>query len=59
MAYNEYLNDAQYKKIPVKVFLDNKTMLSGLVVDFDNNVIILDKCLINIDKIISIDHEKK
>lgn len=59
MAYNEYLNDVQKRRIPVKVFLTNKTMLNGLVVDFDNQCIIIDKCLVNKDEIISIDHEKK
>lgn len=54
MAYNEYLQDLKTKGTPVKVFLSNKTMLEGKIVDFDDFGIILDKCLVIREQAISI-----
>lgn len=55
MARIEYL-DKLKKDIntSVKVFLTNGTMLTGNVRDHDDTSIVLDKCLIFIDQIISI-----
>jgi sRNA-binding regulator protein Hfq len=38
----------------MKVFLTNGTMLKGFIVEFDEDSIVLDKCLIEREKIISI-----
>jgi len=55
MARDEYLADHKAKKTIMKVFLNNAAgaMLSGKITDFDSETIILDKCLIERDKIIS------
>lgn len=57
MAYNEYLKDYKFKKAKMKVFLSNKTMLSGMITDFDEDCIIIDKCMIFREQIISITPE--
>lgn len=54
MAYNKYLTDYKTSRAKVKVYLDNKTMLVGKVNDFDDCCVIIDSCLVNRDKIISI-----
>ena len=54
MAYNEYLKKHKEKKTDMKVFLSNKTMLQGSIYDFDDSCIILDKCMIFCEQIISI-----
>ena len=54
MAYTEYLQNHMEKKTNVKIFLTSSTMLQGQIKGFSDNWIILDKCLINTDKIISI-----
>ena len=43
----------------LNVYLVNKTMLSGKITDVDSNSIVLDKCLIFADKIISSAPENK
>jgi sRNA-binding regulator protein Hfq len=53
MARNEYLQDHRTKKTVLKVFLTGGTMLVGKINDFDDLSIVLDKCLIDRDKIIS------
>jgi hypothetical protein len=55
----KYLADAAASKTTVKVFIESgpnqpKTMLQGKIVDFDEDAIVLDKCLIFTDRIISI-----
>lgn len=50
----DFLKTIKDKKIPVKVYLDSGTMLQGIVNNFNNDFIVLDKCLINVTKIISI-----
>jgi sRNA-binding regulator protein Hfq len=54
MAFNEFLQTHKDKKTPLKIFLSNSTMLSGKITDFDEDCIILDKCMILYEKIISI-----
>ena len=54
MAYTDYLQKHKEKGTALKVFLDNKTMLSGKITSFSENFIVLDHCLINVSKIISI-----
>jgi RNA chaperone Hfq len=54
MAYNEFLKNHKAKKTELKVFLVNKTMLQGPITDYDDDCIILDKCLIFREQIISI-----
>lgn len=59
MAYNEYLKKAKENKFHLNVFLNNqnvdkKTMLQGKIVDYDDDCIILDDCLIPYTSILSI-----
>ena len=54
MSKNDYLQKLKDSKTEVKVFLSNKTMLIGCVNGFDENTIIIDKCLIFNNQIISI-----
>jgi len=54
MAYNEFLKEHKEKKTKLKFFLENKTMLTGKITNFDDNFIIVDKCLVNVDHLISI-----
>jgi len=55
-----YLEDMKSNKTTVKVFIEGssptqaKTMLSGKITDADNEAIVLDECLIFLDRIISI-----
>ena len=49
-----YCSNAKDKKTNVKVFLDNGVMLDGIISDYDSHNIILNQCLINWDKIVSI-----
>ena len=53
VKYN-YLKEIQTNKIKVKVFLSNGTMLTGKIINFCESCIILEKCLIYTDNIISI-----
>lgn len=59
MAFNEYMTDIKNRKVEMNIFLSNKTMLQGKVVDFDDVCIILDKCLIYHEQIISIVPQRK
>ena len=54
MALQEYLKNHMEKKTELKIFLSNKTMLSGRISNFDDDCIILDKCLIYREQIISV-----
>lgn len=54
MAYNEYLKAHMDKKTEMKVFLTSKTMLTGKIISFDEDCIVLDKCMILRDQIISL-----
>lgn len=58
-AYNEYLTEHKSKKTDLNAFLSNKTMLVGRISAFDDKCIILDKCLIFHEQIISIVPQKK
>jgi sRNA-binding regulator protein Hfq len=55
----KFLSECQSKKILMKVFLQNGTMLEGFVVDFDELDIVIDKCLVAREKIISITPKNK
>jgi sRNA-binding regulator protein Hfq len=57
MAYNEYLKTHMEKKIEMKVFLTSKTMLTGKILSFDDDCIVLNKCMILRDQIISVDEQ--
>jgi sRNA-binding regulator protein Hfq len=59
MAYEEFLTEHKSKKTELNVFLSNKTMLQGKITDFDESCIILDKCFIRCNEIISITPQKK
>jgi hypothetical protein len=48
----KYVKD--YKDVVLKVFLDSGTMLSGKIVDCDEESFVIDKCLVNWPKVISI-----
>lgn len=56
MAYGQYLKTQKEKGTELKVFLNDskKTMLQGKITDFDEDCIVLDKCLIMREHIISI-----
>lgn len=54
MAYTEYLKNLKASKVNCKVFIDGKTMLSGRIVDFDDTCIIVNKCLVERRKLVSI-----
>jgi sRNA-binding regulator protein Hfq len=41
-------------KTSMKIFLDSGTMLQGKITDYDEKTIVLDKCLVFLDKVISI-----
>lgn len=51
----EYLDKCKKEKTDVKVFLVNKTMLQGKIINFDETSFVLDKCLVFIANTISID----
>jgi sRNA-binding regulator protein Hfq len=53
-AYENFLDLHKRNKNIVKVFLDSGTMLQGVITDYDETTIIIDKCFVNLDKIISI-----
>lgn len=55
MAYNEFLQNHKDKKTEMKVFLTNRVMLQGKIVDFDENVIVINKCMAFIYQIVSVD----
>jgi len=56
----DYLEDIKDKELVVKVFIEgssptqSKTMLSGKIMDFDEDSIVLDQCLIFLKRVISI-----
>ena len=54
MALNEYLQKCKTEKTELKTFLTNGTMLSGKVTDFDEDCVVIDKCLVFREQIISI-----
>lgn len=54
MAYNQYLQELKTNKTIIKLFISNKTMLEGKITDFDDNCVIIDKCLVLREQIISI-----
>ncbi len=43
----------------VKTFLDNGIMLNGRITEGDSEFIVLDECLINVKKLISVTPDKK
>lgn len=51
---DNYLDEVKKNKTKMKIFLTNGTMLEGVITDFDEFSIIVDKCLVLIDKVISI-----
>ena len=51
----EYFENLKKNKTEIKVFLVNKTMLTGRIVDYDETSFILDKCLVFIANTISVD----
>lgn len=50
----EYLEDKIKNKISCKVFLDSGTMLQGKINSYDEKYFVIEKCLVNINKMISI-----
>lgn len=52
-AMIEYLGGHKTAKTQMKVFLSNGVMLEGLIGSFDDKCIILNKCMIYHDKIVS------
>lgn len=55
----KYLEKVKVEKTVVKVFLESsgqhaKTMLKGKVRDYDDESIVLDECLVFLDRVISI-----
>ena len=54
MALNEYLQKCKSEKTELKTFLTNGTMLSGKLTDFDEDCVVIDKCLVFREQIISI-----
>lgn len=54
MAREEFFGKLKTDKTEVKVFLTNKTMLTGKVADFDDECVVLNKCLIFYEQIVSI-----
>lgn len=57
MAYTEFLKKLKDDKITVKLFLSNKTMLSGKITDFDEDCVVINKCMALREQIISITPE--
>lgn len=57
MAYSEFLKKLKDDKITVKLFLSNKTMLSGKITDFDDECVVINKCMALKKQIISITPE--
>ena len=41
-------------KTPMKVFLHSGTMLQGKIIDYDERTIVLDKCLVFLNTVMSI-----
>lgn len=54
MAYNEYLEQIKKNKTSCKFFLSSKTMLVGVVKDFDDFCVIVDKCMVTREQLVSI-----
>jgi sRNA-binding regulator protein Hfq len=57
MAYKEFLQKLQNEKTTVKVFLSNKTMLSGKITDYDEDCIVVNKCMALKHQVISVTPE--
>ena len=55
MCITKFLQNCVDQKKEVKVFLTNKTMLTGKIVDFDDISFIVNKCLVFMNNTISID----
>ena len=51
---SSYLEKMKAEKTKLKVFLSNATMLRGIITNFDEDVLVLDECLVDRDKIVSI-----
>lgn len=49
-----YLNKHKMDKTQMKMFLTNGAMLSGKIVHFDEDSVVLDECLANWDHICSL-----
>lgn len=49
-----YFQKYKDNKKTLKVFLSSGTMLHGLITDYDETSIVVDKCLVFVDKIVSI-----
>lgn len=56
-AYTTYLENLKNSKQSVKAFLDNKTMLTGRITDFDDSCVIVNKCMVMREKLVSITPE--
>jgi len=54
MAKDTYFRKLKEDKTEVKCFLANKTLITGRITNFDDECIIIDKCLIFYEQIISI-----
>jgi len=54
MAREAYLKKLKEDKTDIKCFLSNKTLLTGRITNFDDECVIIDKCLIFYEQIISI-----
>jgi sRNA-binding regulator protein Hfq len=54
VASQAYLKKMKTDGVVLKVFLSNGTMLTGLVKDYDDASMVLDKCLVFNEHIISI-----
>lgn len=56
----DFLHRAKVSGAHIKVFIEGssptqpKTMLSGTITDYDNEAIVLDECLIFLERVISI-----
>ena len=50
----KFLKEMRDAKKVMKVFLDNGTMLQGIIVDDDEISFVIDKCLVNWNKVISV-----
>jgi sRNA-binding regulator protein Hfq len=55
MCITNFLQNCVQNKTEVKVFLTNKTMLTGRIITYDDVSFILEKCLVLIHNTISID----
>jgi RNA chaperone Hfq len=57
MARAKYLQQLQDNKTHVKIFLTSGTMLQGKIMDYDEECLVIDKCLAFYDQIISVKYD--